>query len=435
MPWQRKNRQTRSTVVTPDGTSWAPGAAAVVTLAWAFLAIGPTAALSEEAATPKAKESATPAATKKAESQKPATRVRWTTSRVVGSPEPPYPYVFRRAFPGLKFDKPVYMIPEPGTDRIFILQYPNGLVFAIRDDPKTTESKRDPQVPRWEGGILRMPFDHLSSQLLEEPAGFHFRQRTAREGVNGQRRRRVRIWRFHVAATPPYAIVRESGEKIIEWPSAGHDGGDMGFGPRRRPLHYRRRWHDRIRSGHYGQDITDLKASILRIDVDHPAPGKPYSIPKDNPFLHIPNAQYGDLGFWRAEPVENELRPGDRQSVAWRRRTGPLGDDLSRAQDGDLRVERDGGLASLLSRRKIGPAPISPPIVEHHHSEARSITGGYVYHGKRLPELANHYLYCCYQTGTVFSLRKRKSPSITACWQIRLTTAPRGDAITQTSCI
>ena len=113
--------------------------------------------------------------TKKAEIQKPATRVRWTTSRVVGSPEPPYPYVFRRAFPGLKFDKPVYMIPEPGTDRIFILQYPNGLVFAIRDDQKTTESKQILKFPVGKERILRMPLDHLSSQLREEPPGFHFR--------------------------------------------------------------------------------------------------------------------------------------------------------------------------------------------------------------------------------------------------------------------
>src|SRR5580704_18399954 len=80
-------------------------------------------------------------------SQKPVSRVRWTTSHVVGSPEPPFPYVFKRAFPGVKFDKPVYMIPEPGTDRIFILQYPDGLVFAMRDDQKTTESKQILKFP------------------------------------------------------------------------------------------------------------------------------------------------------------------------------------------------------------------------------------------------------------------------------------------------
>ena len=38
-----------------------------------------------------------------------------------------------------------------------------------------------------------------------------------------------------------------------------------------------------------------------------------------------------------------------------------------------------------------GPAPILPPIKAHPHSEAASITGGYVYHGTRLPELTGAY--------------------------------------------
>src|SRR5262249_6996938 len=43
--------------------------------------------------------------------------------------------------------------------------------------------------------------------------------------------------------------------------------------------------------------------------------------------------------------------------------------------------------------RKPGPTPILPPIVEHSHAEARSLTGGYVYRGTRLKDLAAAYLY------------------------------------------
>ena len=38
--------------------------------------------------------------------------------------------------------------------------------------------------------------------------------------------------------------------------------------------------------------------------------------------------------------------------------------------------------------RKKGPTPILPPVIEHPHSDFRSLTGGYVYHGTRLPDLA-----------------------------------------------
>ena len=55
--------------------------------------------------------------------------------------------------------------------------------------------------------------------------------------------------------------------------------------------------------------------------------------------------------------------------------------------------------------RKTGPTPILPPLVEHPHSEFRSLTGGYVYHAKRLPELKGAYVYGDYDTGRVWMLR------------------------------
>ena len=40
-----------------------------------------------------------------------------------------------------------------------------------------------------------------------------------------------------------------------------------------------------------GQDISDLEASILRIDVDHRDAGLAYRIPTDNPFVGQPKAR------------------------------------------------------------------------------------------------------------------------------------------------
>ena len=55
--------------------------------------------------------------------------------------------------------------------------------------------------------------------------------------------------------------------------------------------------------------------------------------------------------------------------------------------------------------KKPGPGPILPPVVEHHHTECRSITGGYVYHGAKFPELRGAYVYGDYQYGKIWGLR------------------------------
>ena len=63
------------------------------------------------------------------------------------------------------------------------------------------------------------------------------------------------------------------------------------------------------------------------------------------------------------------------------------------------------GTHPFLPGRKRGPTPIVPPIVEHHHSDCRSITGGYVYQGAKFKELRDAYLYGDYQYGKVWGLR------------------------------
>ena len=53
-----------------------------------------------------------------------------------------------------------------------------------------------------------------------------------------------------------------------------------------------------------------------------------------------------------------------------------------------------------------GPRPdLIEPIWEYHHDIGKSITGGHVYRGKRVPELVGSYLYADYVTGRVWALK------------------------------
>ena len=55
--------------------------------------------------------------------------------------------------------------------------------------------------------------------------------------------------------------------------------------------------------------------------------------------------------------------------------------------------------------RKRGPTAILKPIIDHSHTEFRSITGGFIYHGKKHPELRGAYIYGDFDTGRVWMLR------------------------------
>jgi hypothetical protein len=73
-------------------------------------------------------------------------------------------------------------------------------------------------------------------------------------------------------------------------------------------------------------------------------------------------------------------------------------------------------------RRRIKADPaskITPPLVEYPHKPTRerpddgkSITGGYVYRGKTLPELTGVYVYGDYDTGRIWGLREQDGKAV-----------------------
>jgi glucose/arabinose dehydrogenase len=152
--------------------------------------------------------------------------------------------------------------------------------------------------------------------------------------------------------------------------------------------------------------LNSLLAKILRIDVDHKDPGKAYAIPKDNPFV-------GQEGKARGEVWAYGLRNPWR--ITFDRQTGALwcadvGQDIWEEVD----IITKGGNYGWRLREgvhRFGPKGSDPrsdlvePIWEYHHDTGKSITGGHVYRGKKLPELAGCYLYADYVTGKLWALK------------------------------
>jgi hypothetical protein len=217
--------------------------------------------------------------------------------------------------------------------------------------------------------------------------------------------KRSRVTRYHVDPHSPYKFDRDSATIIIEWESDGHNGAALDFGPD--GMLY-------ITSGDgtsdsdenlRGQDLTHLTCKLLRIDVDHPEPGKTYRVPSDNPFVDEKDCRpetyaYGLRNPWRMDIDQKNGR-------IW---VGNNGQDL---WEQIYLVERganygwsivEGG-HDFYPDRKRGPQPISKPIADHSHREARSLTGGIVYYGDKLRDLDSAYLYGDYATGKIWAMK------------------------------
>jgi glucose/arabinose dehydrogenase len=155
-----------------------------------------------------------------------------------------------------------------------------------------------------------------------------------------------------------------------------------------------------------GQRLDTLLGKILRIDVDAAVP---YAVPPDNPFRATPGAA---PEIW-AYGLRNPFR------ISVDRLTG----DLYVGDVGQSRIEEiDVGLASRGGGENYGwntaegsqcyrpstgcsTAGLTPPVYEYTHAEGCSVTGGVVYRGCRMPDLAGSYFFGDFCTGFVRSFR------------------------------
>src|SRR5262245_8689313 len=80
-------------------------------------------------------------------------RVPWTSSRLIGSPDPPLPYTVSKTFTNLEWKAPIYIAPEPGTDFLLVVlaggepDQPSK-ILRIKDDPATGKSEPFLEVER-----------------------------------------------------------------------------------------------------------------------------------------------------------------------------------------------------------------------------------------------------------------------------------------------
>ena len=324
-----------------------------------------------------------------------------TTSKVLGSPEPPLPYRTQRVYAKQKTVLPMFVIHQPGSDRLLVITQDGAssstTIRRMQDAPEATE------------------YETLFTDGKSTAFSIEFHPKFAENGYvyvgnNGPSAgegspKHCRITRYTIDRKPPYAFDPKSALTIIEWPSDGHNGAAPAFGKDGMLYVTTGDGTSDSDTNLRGQEMTHLTAKVLRIDVDHPATDKPYSVPKDNPFLHIPGAAPETWAIGMRNPWRMTC---DRETGhLW---VGNNGQDLweqvyliTRGANYGWSVTEGGH--PFYPNRQQGPAPIVKPTIDHPHSEARSLTGGIVYYGTKFPELRGAYIYGDHSTGKIWAVK------------------------------
>lgn len=190
-------------------------------------------------------------------------------------------------------------------------------------------------------------------------------------------------------------------------PYPNHNGGQIAFGP---DGYLYIHFGDGGSGGDPGdraQNTSNLFGAMLRIDVEG---GTPYGIPADNPFSGNGLCNDGDgpqacpeiyawglrnAWKWSFDDVTGQLWLGDVGQNAW--------EEIDLIELGGNYGWRCREGAHDYNLSGVCPPGLIDPVIEYSHAVGNAVTGGYVYRGRAIAELAGRYVFADYGTGKIFA--------------------------------
>ena len=300
---------------------------------------------------------------------------------------------------GPTFTNPTFMTAPPGDERLFVLER-RGVIRIVRNGAVLTQPWLDISANVFtggEGGLLSMAFDpNFASN------GYFYLYYTD-PGQN------IVIERYAASPTPNMADPTSSLTilRVAHPTFTNHFGGLVAFGP------------DGMLYAGLGdgggagdpagnaQNLNSLLGKIVRVDVRAATSGQPYTIPATNPYPsqagRRPEIWASGLrnpwrfAFDREQLYIADVGQGAREEV-----------NLSALGQGGLNYGWDTmeGTACF-GATTCDRSGLTLPVFEYEHGANNvngcSITGGYVYRGTAIPELAGRYFYSDYCRGFIKS--------------------------------
>ncbi|MBA3343549.1 MAG: PQQ-dependent sugar dehydrogenase [Gemmatimonadaceae bacterium] len=297
---------------------------------------------------------------------------------------------------GGRFDQPLQVVSPPGDPRLFVVEQ-DGRIRLIRGGSVVPAAFLDISTRVRSGGeqgLLSMAF-HPGYRTN----GQFFVNFTDRNGD-------THVERFMVSSNPD--VADPASAKLIlkiDQPYSNHNGGLVMFGADGMLYVGMGDGGSGGDPRGNGQDPRALLGKILRIDVSR---GDPYSIPPGNPFA---DGAAGRREIW-ATGMRNPWRFSFDRSASLLYIA-----DVGQNEQEEISVvpaNRAGvnfGWNIMEGDRCYRPRNCRrdglemPALTYGRDGGSCSVTGGFVYRGKRIPAIAGHYFYSDYCAGWLRSFR------------------------------
>ena len=307
----------------------------------------------------------------------------------------------------MRFDHPVWIIAKPGTkDEFLVVEQKTRKVWRLEmgkeKDRKTlfVDLSSEASTGEFEG-VVCLAFHPQFLKNRKYYLNYHVREKGRFSPVIVERTANADLSRD--AGGPSRRLLEIRQETDLHW------GGMLAFGPDD---------YLYIGAGDGGpqedpqgrsQDLSVLSGSILRIDVDRKTEGRAYAIPATNPYRH-------GAGGARPEIWASGLR------MPWRFSFDPATDDLWVGDIGqdlfeNVKIVRLGenhgwnvyeGFTNFSDQYRRKGVEYTPPVVSYRRKYGVSVTGGYVYRGKKSPSFAGVYVFGDFESKRIFALTQEK---------------------------
>lgn len=307
------------------------------------------------------------------------------------------PHTMRLEQVGDRFQNPVYVTSPPGDSRLFVVEQA-GRIRVVKNGVASPTSFLDITSRVKSGG--EQGLFSVAFHPNYRTNGFFYVDFTDKHGE-------THVERFKVSAN---ADIADSASSLlilkIDQPYGNHNGGLVMFGPDGMLYIGMGDGGSGGDPKENGQNRNALLGKILRINVSRT---DPYSIPAGNPF---PNGAEGKPEVW-ATGIRNPWR------FAFDRTAGLMYiADVGQGEIEEVDVVQSSragvnygwnimeGDACYHPSSGCNKAGLELPVLTYKHiANACSITGGFVYRGRRVPSIVGHYFYADYCAGWIHSFK------------------------------